>query len=115
MINLDQSTQPTYKEEWTVRVGNDKFTLNEKEMGVLFKAIDSGTRGLVRLKDRGFSIAHLQSYWLESRKTNQLKLDRPEATLNESEKERIDKKLKEIRDQHPFLKEIRDQYLKRKK
>ena len=103
MTNLEPLTQATFKETWTVQVGREKFTLNGQEMAVVLQEIRRGNRGIIQLKDRGFSIAHLESYWLESREKNQLKLDRPEAVVNEGEKENAEKKLNEIRSRYKFL------------
>lgn len=104
MTNLEPSMQPMFNENWVVRVGRETFSLNGKEMEIVLDAIRQGTRGIVQLKDRGFSIAHLESYWLEKREPkNQLRLDRPEAIVNDEEKAMADKKLEEIKSKYPFL------------
>ena len=104
MTNLDPSTPQIYKETWVVRVGRETFSLSGNEMNLVLDAIKSGNRGIVQLKDRGFSIAHLESYWLETKERNQLKLDRPEAVVRDDEKKLIKKKLDEIRSKYPFIK-----------
>lgn len=103
MITNEALMPVIYKEEWEVKVDRVVFTLNEKQLAILKKAILDGQHGMVWFNAFAISIPHISCISLRSRERNQLKLARPEAIVNQVEKELADKKLNEIRNKYPFI------------
>jgi len=101
METKEELTQPVFEEEWGVQVGKEAYTLNEKQIKLLKEADLSGQRGIVWFDRLAISIPHIQSVWLISRRIkNQL----PEGTTpdepirSEQERERISKKIQEMKE-----------------
>lgn len=59
--------QQDYHEEWEVVVEKDRFILNEKQIDVLKKAMNSGMRGVVWFDKFAISIPHVKSATLMRR------------------------------------------------
>lgn len=71
-----ESTQPTFKEEWTVTVGKEVFVLDEKQIKVLREASLEGSRSMVWFSDFAISIPHIQTC-VQTRKWNPNQLEAP--------------------------------------
>ena len=87
MTTNEALTQPIYKEEWEVKVDRTIFTLNEKQIAILKKAILDGQHGMVWFDKFAISIPHISSISLRSRERDQLKLNRPSAVISEEDNE----------------------------
>jgi hypothetical protein len=64
--------QPTYKEEWIVKVGKEAFTLDEKQILILNEAMKRGERW-VKYPKFILSVPHIECIYLSHREiANQL-------------------------------------------
>lgn len=95
-----ESATPKFRELWTVQLSTRKeFQLTGEEMAKVREAIQRGDSGLVEVKDGGFKLTHIVSWWLESRQiANQLAEGKKHYELTEEEREKGRAKVAEIRE-----------------